>query len=459
MPIQIQPANKKLLHDSHFVSAINEGMLRIRSELSLAEYNLTSLELKTWFLVIASLKEEERSLYAISAIDIANKLGLDSRRPRGTIVSTIFRKLKKQNIVLTAENDDGEPSIYDASFFGEVYYDSSSKMLAFSIPPMLHEFLFHLKANLTLSLDISDILKLETVTAIKVFVYLRELDRLGIHSVSISEFRSHINFFATSPYKEYKRRVIKSAEKEIQTRGMYKNFHIDDDGKRGVKATTLYFGFEKTEDNELFLSAVAPKLRKDLIAKFSRRVLALIEFAVKEGFDPSYIKNQFDNYDDDYIAANFYAVFQRIRADRKNKQEKSPDTYGRYFLTAVRDNWAGSAAKALAEKAKQKVQNAALQQQMKEVTEQERFQNEARYLRERAKEYIDALPLDELIRVIKENRKEIDVLAAHGRSFDLDCALTKKKTYREYRILCQLIAGKMMAGQLKVPEPDVPSLF
>ena len=450
---------KEILGNSQFIPAVKEGLLRFRSEVSLAEYSLTLLELKTWFIVIASLKEQERPLYVISAMSIADQLGINKSKARGTIVSDIFRKLMKQTITLTEKNETGEANVYEANFLGETYYDANSKIIAFSIPPILHQFLFHLKNNLTLSLDISDILKFESVMTIRMFVYLRELDRLNIHSIPIEEFRKHVNFSPSSDYRVYKQRVIKPAEKEIRDTGMYRYFHIEDDGRKGIKATTIYFGFTNEEDDCLLLAGVAPKIRKELLKKFSRRVLLLMDFAIKEGFNPAYIKNQFDIFDDEHIAANFQVVFDRIISDKQTNRQKTPDEYGRYFMRAVIDNWAGDDITARAKQAKQKVRNAELQKQMQDITEQERFQSQANYIRGCAKEFIEAMSLGELVTFIKENKKEIQTLAARGREFNMDHALSRKKTYREFRILCQLVAGKMMAGQIHVPAPKLQSLF
>ena len=459
LPSKSNRLPKEILGNSQFIPAVKEGLLRFRSELSLAEYNLTLLELKTWFIVIASLKEQESPLYVIPAMSIADQLGINKAKARGTMVSDIFGKLMKQTITITAKNETGEASVYRANFFGETYYDANSKIIAFSIPPILHKFLFHLKNNLTLSLDISDILKFESVMTIRMFVYLRELDRLNIHSVPIEEFRKHVNFSPSSDYRVYKQRVIKPAEKEIQNTGMYRYFHIEDDGRKGIKATTIYFGFTNEEDGNLLLASVTPKCRKDLLKKFSRRILLLMDFAIKEGFNPAYIKNQFDTFDDERIAANFQVVFSRIASDRKTNRQKTPDEYGRYFIKSVIDNWAGDDVAARAKQAKQKVRNAEIQKQMQDITEQEKFQGQANYIRGCAKEFIEAMSLGELVTFIKANKKEIHVLASRGRAFDMDNALSRKKTYREFRILCQLVAGKMMAGQIPVPTPKIQSLF
>lgn len=445
----------------NYIAVVGSGPFSVDSSISTAEYQLTPTELKSWFLIIASLKGREASRYTINSMDFADMLSIDTRKARGSIVRDIFKKLMNQRISIASKetNAEGEHSSYDAYFLSEVKYDRNTKMLTFSIPPTLHEYLFNLKKSLTLSLDITDILQLNTVMAIRVFVYLRELDRVGIHNVPINEFRRNVNFLPTSPYKAYNRSVIKKSIAEIRRLEGCQDFFIEDDGKPGRKATMLHFGFSKALLEDQILQDVAPNLRKQLLKKFSRRILILIELAMRDGFNPAYIRNQFDPYDDDYISANFNVVFQRIGADRMQMKQKEPDEYGRYFIAAVVKNWAGQNREQHARHAKSIVQSQEMQRKIKEINQMEDFQHATLKAREQAKEYVSQMPFDELVRFIDKNKKELAILSARGRAFDRSKALERKKTYREFHMLCQLVAGKMLAGEIKMKEPAIPSLF
>lgn len=449
------------IQGNNYIAVVSNGPFNVDSSLSTAEYQLTPTELKSWFLVIASLKGREASRYTIDAMTFADKLNIDARKARGSIVRDIFKKLMSQRISISSRemNDEGEQSSYDAYFLSEVRYDRHNKMLTFSIPPTLHEYLFNLKKNLTLSLDIADILQLNTVMAIRVFVYLRELDRVGIHSVPINEFRRNVNFLPKSPYKSYNRYVIKKSIAEIRRLDGCQDFFIEDDGKPGRKATMLHFGFSKTPLEDQLLQDVAPNLRKQLAKKFGRRVLILIELAIRDGFNPAYIKNQFDAFDDDYIAANFNVVFQRIAMDRMQMKKKNPDEYGRYFIAAVLKNWAGEKKEQHAKHAASIARSKEMQRKIEEINHVEDFQRTTLSAREQAKEYVSQMPFDELVRFVDKNKKELALLSARGRAFDRSRALERKKTYREFHMLCQLVAGKMMAGEIKMKAPSIPSLF
>ena len=449
------------LQSNNYIAVVSSGPFSVDSNISTAEYQLTPTELKSWFLVIASLKGREASRYTIDSMAFADKLSIDTRKARGSIVRDIFKKLMNQRISIASKeaNAEGEQSSYDAYFLSEVKYDRNTKMLTFSIPPTLHEYLFNLKKSLTLSLDIADILQLNTVMSIRVFVYLRELDRVGIHNVPIDEFRRNVNFLPTSPYKAYNRSVIKKSVAEIRRLDGYQDFFIEDDGKPGRKATMLHFGFSKALLEDQLLQDVAPNLRKQLLKKFNRRILILIELAMHNGFNPAYIRDQFDNFDDNYIAANFNVVFERISADRMQMKQKDPDEYGRYFITSVVKNWAGQNREQHAKHAKSIVNSQEMQHHIKEIKHIEDFQHTTLRAREQAKEYVSQMPFDELVRFIDKNKKELAILSARGRAFDRSRALERKKTYREFHMLCQLVAGKMLAGEIKMKDPSIQSLF
>ena len=330
-----------MLHDASYVAVASAGPINLAAEISTAEYNLPATELKTWFLIIASLNGEERTEYMFNALDVANRLSIDARKARGSIVSKIFDKLADRDIVIVSDsvNQEGEHSTYKAHFLAEVSYNKKTRFITFSIPPKLHRFLFNLKKNSTLRLDLQVILSLNTNTAIRVYIYLRSLDRLGIHEISIDEFRKNVPFYQSSEFYEYKRRLLLPAVQEIHRHTDYKDFFIEDNGRRGVKATMLHFGFFKEEKaDEHLLDDVNPRLRKELESKFSEAVLIVISMAVKQGFNPAYIKDKFDKYSEERILANFKAVFNRIQKDRTRNKLKSPEAYGRYFIPAVEEN-------------------------------------------------------------------------------------------------------------------------
>ena len=135
--MELLPQNEPdSLQSNNYIAVVSSGPFSVDSNISTAEYQLTPTELKSWFLVIASLKGREASRYTIDSMAFADKLSIDTRKARGSIVRDIFKKLMNQRISIASKeaNAEGEQSSYDAYFLSEVKYDRNTKMLTFSIP-------------------------------------------------------------------------------------------------------------------------------------------------------------------------------------------------------------------------------------------------------------------------------------------------------------------------------------
>lgn len=59
------------------------------------------------------------------------------------------------------------------------------------------------------------------------------------------------------------------------------------------------------------------------------------------------------------------------------------------------------------------------------------------------------MTLSDLLAFMKRHASQLDYLAGR-RGFNREHACSRKKTYREYRLLTQVVLGKMMAGEIPV---------
>ena len=180
--------------------------------------------------------------------------------------------------------------------------------------------------------------------------------------------------------------------------------------------------------------------------------------ACEEGFEPSYIKDNFNGIPEDRIVSNFHLVFDRITKDERMGKKKKLDVYGRYFIAAVKQDWAGAShqTKTALKKGMARIENKQLEDRMHEVQEQEENQDRANFYLKHAKDYVAAMTLSDLITFMKRNASQLDYLAGR-KGFNREHACSRKKTYREYRLLTQIVLGKMMAGE--IPTPKTNSLF
>lgn len=445
-----------LVHRSVFLIPKDTGPMTIAQEFATAKYALSKNQLKAWYLFIASMDEhhvpEQGTMYTFDAVRFADKLNINATKARGIIVAEIFTKLSQNYIDLRSREDgSGEQDIYHANFISELSYNRKTHILEVSIPPRLNQYLFNLREGTYISMDIEDILALDTIVSMRLFIYLRNLGRLNIHEISVDRLRREIALYPESSYKEFKRRVITPSIEEIRCHTKYKDFFIDDDGGPGRKATTIVFGFTKTPIGDTYFPNLAPALVKQLREKFSERILVLFSMACDEGFEPSYIKDSFDGISEACIVSNFHLVFDRITKDARMGKKKGPDTYGRYFITAVKQDWAGAShqGKTALKKGMARIENKQLEERMREAKEQEDNQDRADYYLKHAKEYVAAMTLSDLLAFMKRHASQLDYLAGR-RGFNREHACSRKKTYREYRLLTQVVLGKMMAGEIPV---------
>ena len=93
--------------------------------------------------------------------------------------------------------------------------------------------------------------------------------------------------------------------------------------------------------------------------------------------------------------ANFHLVFERIAKDKKNGREKDRSTYGKYFIKAVTEDWAGQDNKTqeILERNKKLLKIRQQQESLRDITDKEDIQKLTSYYYDKAKGYIDGLNL------------------------------------------------------------------
>ena len=455
-PLTVLPEQQNMF----FLRTVDDGIATIGQEFADAQYVLQKNELKAWILLIASLDEDLRgnddSTYVFDAIAFADKLGIDSRKARGRLVADIFVRLSHNFIdIRSREDGNGEQDIYHTAFIYKVRYNRKNFSLEIGIPPDLKPYLFALKKGTFISLDVKDILALDTVTSMRVYIFLRGLDRKGIFSVAIEDLRIGIGLTSEyyTDFRQLKHKILEPAAKEIRKHTGFKHFFIEDNGAKGRKATHIRFGFTaESETEDLFLHT-APDLADLIKGKFSPRVQIVIRLAMDEGFNPRYLGNKLDGADDDRIVANFNYVLSLIHKEKKSGKEKQPEVYGRYFLKAVEEDWASSneQTELMLQKERQRESTQRTERKIRAEQEKQGVIDNAGYCHEAAKEYLTNMKFADLTAYVEHNRKMLNRLAG-VKGFDKEKALTRKKCYREYRVLLQFIVGKMITGELKTQD-------
>ena len=443
------------LPEAIYISSVSPYELAMAEEFVIAQYNLSPNEMKAWLLLVTSMQASDDSggtAYEFDAIGFADRLGIDARKARGRMVADLFVRISSQYIDIRSRADcNGDQDILHINFISSVLYNKSSHILRVDIPTQMLPFIYALRHGTYIAFDINTILVLNTVASMRIFFLLKNLERKGIRHISIDEFRKTVNIAPGSDYRTFKRDVIKKSVAEIHKHTEYKDFYIEDDGGKGRKAFTLFFGFSKDQPDEddIKMSPIAPALYQQLSKKFSKRVLAIMGMAVERGFDPRYIRNQFDAFDDDRICANISLVIERIRRDNLTGKPKSPDEYGRYFIPAVINDWAGmgSQREKLLQSADKRIANYELRKRMAQSSDIDAARQQAEACQAASKKYVDSMTVQELAAFIRKNSKSLSALSGK-KGFDREKAMGRKKSCREYRILCQFVAGKILCGDI-----------
>ena len=449
-----------------YLDSGNANEFSLATEFTVAQYSLTKNELKTWLLLIASLDEfrdndPSGTVYCLNANTFADRLKIDVRKARGKIVAGYFIQLSHKYIdIRSREDQNGDQDIYHAPFIAETKYNKQTHMLHVALPPTLNNYLFKLPTGTYIRYDIDTILQLDSVNAMRIFLYLRGLELNHIHQVSIEEYRKEMHISPETQWRYYRYKTLAKVVEEIRRHTEYKDFYIEDNAKRGQSATILYFGFHKKGHEDDYLVGVAPAIAKDIKEHYTApEVLLCLNFAIEKGFDPRYLSKIYDTVDEQSLVANLNYVRRLILKEQMEGQYKAPEVYGKYFYKAIMEDWAGKAGQKQEQVSRAK--NAVLSRQQEKLQtiqqEREELQNNMLEWQKMAEDYVKEMSLKELADFISSHQVQLDNLAGK-RPFNTDHAMTRKRNYREFRFIKQIVLGKMMSGEIPIHQRNI-SLF
>ena len=446
-----------------YLDSNNASEFSLATEFTVAQYSLTKNELKTWLLLIATLDEYKdndtsSTVYYLNANTFADRLKIDVRKARGKIVADYFIQLSHKYIdIRSREDQNGEQDIYHAPFIAETKYNKKTHMLRVALPPSLNDYFFNLQSGSYIRYDIDTILQLDTVNAMRIFLYLRRLELNNVHYVNIEEYRREMHVNPDTEWRYYRYKTLARVVDEVRRHTEYKDFYIEDNAKRGHSATILYFGFHAKGHEDDYLFNVAPAIAKDIKEHYTApEVLLCLNFAIEKGFNPRYLNKIYDKIDEQTLVANLNYVRRLIIKEQRDGDFKGPDVYGKYFYKAVMEDWAGTAGQKQEQLTRAKGAVISHQQEKLQAIQQEReeLQNNMLEWQKMAEEYVKEMNLKELVEFISAHKGQLDTLAGK-RPFNTDHAMTRKRNYREYRFIKQIVLGKMMTGEIPVPQKNI----
>lgn len=446
------------------LGVVNNNIAKIAERLMVTQNDLTLQQLKTWIIFISTLDTENddgSNVYVFNAIDFAKRLSIDERKARGTIVADLFDELSRKQIKYRGAPDkkSGECNVFTSNLVGAVVYDADSHMIQLDIPRPMRPFLFLLKRGAYTSIDTKHVAALDTVFSVRIYIYLKTMERQGIFEIPLEEFKLNIGATAEwhNSFANLKRKILQPAAAEIRKHTDYKDFFIEDNGGRGKKATHIRYGFTPHIADDAILGSLSPAAA-NICRRFSEQVQVVFVLATQHGFDPVYIEDKLDDIPDDVIIANFhYVMYEVIAKDKKRGKDKGPDVYGKYFLTAVQQHWAEQNNKfdEMLGREKDRAKNASITEQVEKAQEQDDVVNSALYYDTKANEYLEALRKEPfaLNKFLQDNQAGLAGMAGKN-GFSNEKALTGKKNYREHKILIRYITAKMTLNEIEIPKQD-----
>lgn len=328
-------------------------LYRVVLEFTKAQYDLTSLELKTWLIVLSQLTEHAdmdkgNIIYTFDPVKIADMLKIDKRKSRTGIMKDIFASLAQKTIRIE-DRSSSKGDMFVASFFSAVYYEDKRKLMHVKMIPELHSLLFSFVKTIdTVSIDLKNILSLKRIASIRLFMAIRELDEQGINYISIADFRKIIFNDSYPKYGDFKKYVIKPVEKDIKEHTEYTDFSLTDNASRGVKATGVFFSMndkskiaeQKHQDKQEIIDSfknISPSVRFKL-KDYSYKSLDALALAVFAGFDEAFFsKIPLEN--EGLVVENILTALDYIHREHNEKHKHfSRDAVGRLIFAAIINN-------------------------------------------------------------------------------------------------------------------------
>lgn len=419
---------------------------RIIQEFTKAQYDLSSIELKAWLIIISQLKEHignENATYVFNTTQVADLLSINKRKARNNMVKEIFLSLMSKKITienkLTPKNKKGEHDLFASTFISAVYYDAQNQNMHIAIHPALHKILFSFARNIdSVGVDLDCVLSLKRIASIRLFIAIKDLDERGINSISVDEFRkiAYIQEEVYPAFKELKRNVIKPVEDDIKKNTIFSDFSISDNGKRGSKATTIFFEMRdrtkeldmKEEDKKHIIDSFKniPPSVKQRLEYLSYKTLDTLALAVFAGFDEHFFA-KLPLEKEGYLVENILSALDYIHnLDEEHHKRLLPDERGRLIYSAIKENRANVV---LPKEDKNK--NMLVLKSETDVSDIEALYTAA------AKKYLKNLSNNDFYTFVVNNQSHIEYI--FKQKLDLNAIIKRDARVSSYKILIKYI--------------------
>lgn len=200
-----------------------------------AKFDITAIQMKIFLHMIASIDQAKDSvpIIKITVKDFQKLTGINSNNIYAHVEKEAM-KMREKRIFFS-----NSKITFDANLISAFVYYKDEGYFTLEIPQALHPFLLQIKENFTV-LDIRNILRLDSVYAMRFYEFCKEYERFGKFRFGVDELKATLGL--SNRYKNYfdfKKKVVEQARKELSESAEI--FFEFEELKVGKKVETLEF--------------------------------------------------------------------------------------------------------------------------------------------------------------------------------------------------------------------------
>lgn len=189
-----------------------------------AKHSSTLQELRIVLTMISMVQPQDKDFkeYKIRIKDLSQLIGVKGQSMYGEIKKTLDKLMKR---IIYIPNNDGFLMVHWVS---SIEYHKGEGMVSLCFDPKLKPFLLNLKGNFTTE-QLEILLTLSTPYSVRIYQILKKNEKIGKVKLDISDFREMLGIEDKKypVFQDFKRWVINSAKKELETKykesGTYKS--------------------------------------------------------------------------------------------------------------------------------------------------------------------------------------------------------------------------------------------
>jgi len=209
----------------------NKNIIKTSHELNHFKGGYTRLELDFIYAFISTIKDEDERFksYSLTLKELGNKLG---KRLELSKIEYIFDSLIKKSFKV---HNNKELTVY--SFFTYLHFNKETQTLSVDFNERLKPHLIQLKTYA--KGNFKYLLQLKSEYSKRIYMLLNQWKSAGKKLYSVDELRGMLAVPEKATYGEFKRSVLKKAEKELKEKGDI--LFTFEEQKQGRKVTHILF--------------------------------------------------------------------------------------------------------------------------------------------------------------------------------------------------------------------------